>query len=73
MRGATEVVGGGTWSYGVDSTDVFSAYDNRKVTHSTAVRSWGSTVSSGKVAKGKIAWASKGKAPFGNTSYWNIH
>lgn len=72
-RGATVVVGGGTWSYGVDRYDVFSAYDNKKLVHSTSVKSSGKTNSSGRVAKGKIAWASRTKALFGNQSFWNIY
>lgn len=72
-RNGTEVVGGGIWSYGVDRTSVFSAYDNQKFVHSTAVKSSGKTTRSGKVAKGKIAWATRAKALFGNSSYWNIY
>ncbi|WP_336697146.1 lactococcin 972 family bacteriocin [Curtobacterium sp. USHLN213] len=72
-RGATEVVGGGIWSYGVDKTDVWSLYDHQKLVHSTAVKSSGKTTSSGRVAKGKVAYASRGKALFGNSSFWNIY
>ncbi|MFJ3322757.1 lactococcin 972 family bacteriocin [Curtobacterium sp. NPDC086286] len=72
-RAATEVVGGGFWSYGVDKTDVWSLYDHQKLVHSTAVKSSGKTTSSGRVAKGKVAYASRGKALFGNSSFWNIY
>ncbi|TCL73367.1 lactococcin 972 family bacteriocin [Curtobacterium sp. PhB128] len=70
---ATTVVGGGTWSYGVIGHQVVSAYDNRRYTHSTSVKSSGVTKSSGRIAKGKIAGASRPKALWGNQAFWAIY
>ncbi|RPE75713.1 lactococcin 972 family bacteriocin [Curtobacterium sp. PhB137] len=65
--------GGGTWSYGVIGHQVVSAYDNRRYTHSTSVKSSGVTKSSGRIAKGKIAGASRPKALWGNQAFWAIY
>jgi hypothetical protein len=72
-RGGTRVVGGGIWTYGVGAGAVTSVYENHKFVHSTAVRSSGVTKSSGRVAKGKLAVASRPAAFSGNQAFWNIY
>ncbi|MGU3409351.1 lactococcin 972 family bacteriocin [Microbacterium sp. M1A1_1b] len=72
-RNGTQVVGGGIWTYAVSSGRVTSVYDNSKLVHSASVKSAGVTKSSGKVAKGKIASASRPSAFSGNQAFWNIY
>ena len=72
-RGATEVVGGGVWTYFVGGGEVVSAYDNGKFEHSTTVKSANSSKSN-RVAKGKIAYAATPSTWWGgNRAYWNIY
>jgi hypothetical protein len=73
VRGGTQVVGRGIWTYGVAAGSVTSVYDNRVFVHSTAVKSSGVTKSSGKVAKGKLAVATRPAARSGNQAFWNIY
>jgi hypothetical protein len=72
-RNGTEYVAGGIWTYAVGNGSVVSVYDHSKVTHSASVKSSGKTTTSGKIAKGKVASASRPSAWTGNQAFWNIY
>ena len=62
-------LGGGVWTYGLSSTNVWSRYKNPDRKHKTSVRSGYGTRSSGLTNPGKDAIASIKKSLFNNEAF----
>ena len=62
-------LGGGKWTYGLSSTNVWSRYKNSSRVHSTSVRSGFGTRSSGWTSPGIDAIASIKKSLFNNEAF----
>lgn len=71
-RNGTQIVAGGTWTYGVGSGKVFSVYENGRLEHRASVRSSGVTVGTKWLKKGEIAHASRPSALTGNQAFWDV-
>jgi lactococcin 972 family bacteriocin len=70
----TEYVGGGTWDHYITFNTNTSNYYHGNLTHSSTARNGvGGSVTSGRIAKGKWAYATVQASLSGNTAYWNTY
>lgn len=69
---AREEVGGGTWTYGVDDTMVFSYYQHNKKVHSSRVIGFVEVSSGWKNPKIEAIAESRKSYIGGNQAFWNV-
>lgn len=72
-QNGTSYVGGGLWSYGVTSTEVFSAYSNNIFKHSSTARDGAGRQTRITKNAGTVSYAHRAKTTRDNVAFWNIY